>query len=236
MRAITTVACLTLTAPALAEPVTGRVVDAAGRPVAGAEVATFWSFTPDGAAAYNSATTGDTGAFNLDVSFYNRPTAIMALSADRATGGLIVVDPADAAAQQTITLGPLVEVAGDFYCPEFEAKPTWTNVYMSVMPGRMRIASSMSEEAEFTFSLPPGEYEFWGYGRDVQNLRKTVTLSADEPAIDMGTVDLEATIIARHYGKAPPAINVTEARGADADVKLADYRNQWLLVEFWGYW
>jgi hypothetical protein len=234
--------CLALAAPASADSITGRVVDAAGRPVPGAEVATSWSFTAEGA-AHKGAITTEAGAFELEVNFYNRPSAIMALSADRTRAGVIIVQPDQADAEHTITLGPVVEVTGDFFCPEFKAKPEWTNVYMSLMPPAgednafpIRIASCSSNSADFRFALPPGEYQFWGYGTDVQNLRRPLTLSADAQRLAMGTLELEATIIARHYGKPPPAINVTEARGAPVEVALADYRNQWLLVEFWGYW
>lgn len=237
--------CSTLAAPAFADAVTGRVVNADGSAAAGATVGTFWQFQGEqaGAAGSAGAAADDSGAFELDINFYNRPAAIMAMNAERTRGGIIVVAPDQADEAHTITLGPLVELKGDFYCPEFEQKPTWTNVYMSFISESegegarpIRIAGSMSEQAEFRFLLPPGEYQFWGYGRDVQNHRENITLSADEPVMDRGTVNLEATIIARHYGKAPPPLHITEARGIDKDITFDDLKGKWVLLEFWGFW
>jgi len=238
---LTPLACLAFAAPVFAEPVSGRVVNADGSPASGAQVATFWNFQAGAATAHNAATTADDGAFQYDVNFYNRPTAIMAMNAERTRGGIIVVAPDQAGEQHTITLGPLVEVKGDFYCEEFEHKPTWTNVYLSLVPEGegerpLRVAGCMSQEAEFTLALPPGEYQFWAYGTDVQNFRENITLSADEPLVDRGTVNLEPTIIARHYGKPPPPLHITEARGIDKDIILGDLKGKWALLEFWGFW
>jgi hypothetical protein len=134
-----------------------------------------------------------------------------------------------------IKVGPLVKVHGDFFCKELNKKPTWTNVYMIAGPNA-RFFECSSNEAAFSFLLPPGNYKFWGYGTDVQNLTKDLTLSAETPDMDLKTLDMEATIIARHVGKAPPAWNVTDARGAKKEVKISDFKGKWVLMEFWGFW
>ena len=54
--------------------------------------------------------------------------------------------------------------------------------------------------------------------------------------VDLGTTDLKPTIIAQHYGKAPPAWHVTDARGVDPEATLADFKGKWVLLEFWGFW
>ncbi len=41
---------------------------------------------------------------------------------------------------------------------------------------------------------------------------------------------------AQLVGKVAPELRVTEARGAEPTVKLADYRGKWVAIEFWGYW
>lgn len=83
--------------------------------------------------------------------------------------------------------------------------------------------------------LPPGTYQLWAYGTDVDNLRKEIVVKAGMPELDL-TLDLPATIIARHKGKAPPAWHVTDARGVKKDVKLTDFKGKWILMEFWGFW
>ena len=54
--------------------------------------------------------------------------------------------------------------------------------------------------------------------------------------VDLKTLEVPATIIARHVGKAPPPWHVTDARGVNKEVQLADFKGKWVLLEFWGYW
>ena len=159
---------------------------------------------------------------------------MLALDKDRKTGGLIVVEPKEAEKALEIKLAPLVHLHGKFECKELNKRLKWTNVYIS--SGQARFAMCSSEEASFSFWLPPGTYKFWGYGTDIQNLRKDITLKADERDVDLKTIDMQATVIARHKGKAPPAWHVTDARGVKKDVKLSDFKGKWVLLEFWGFW
>jgi hypothetical protein len=214
--------------------VTGRVVDAASKPVAGVEVARFWRAKQDKLTPFNGAITNAEGRFTLSIAFYGRGEALLALDKDRKTGGLIVVEPKEAAKPQTIQLAPLVHLHGKFDCKELGKRPKWTNVY--IMSGQARFAMCDSHEASFSFLLPPGTYKFWGYGTDTQNLKKDITFKAGESEVDLGTIDMQATIIARHKGKTPPAWHVTDARGVKKDVKLSDFKGKWVLLEFWGYW
>jgi hypothetical protein len=217
------------------QKVAGKVVDAAGKGVVAADVATFWATDTGSMRPFNGVQTDKDGKFALSFPNYGQPQALLALDKDRKTGGLIVIDPKAAGKDVEIKLEPLVKVHGDFFCKELGKKPTWTNVYVS-LPPFVRVVQCSSNEAAFSFLLPPGQYKFWGYGRDVQNVNKELTLTADTPDVDLKTLDMEATIIARHVGKAPPAWKVTDARGAKPDVKLSDYKGKWVLVEFWGFW
>ena len=109
-------------------------------------------------------------------------------------------------------------------------------MYISLLPGNVRLVMNDSQEAKFDVLVPPGTYQFWGYGTDVADLNKEITAKADTPDLDLGILDMPATIIARHKGKAPPQWNVTDARGVEKDVKLADFKGKWVLMEFWGFW
>jgi hypothetical protein len=214
--------------------VNGRVVDAAGKPVAKAEIATFWSTMKEKLTAYKGVTTDTEGRFTLPVAFYGRGQALFVLDKDRKTGGLIVVEPKDAEKAVEIKLAPLVHLHGKFECKELNKQLQWTNVY--ILSGQARFAMCSSEEASFSFLLPPGTYKIWAYGTDIQDLKKDITLKAEERDLDLKTIDMPATIIARHKGKAPPAWHVTDARGVKAEVKLSDFKGKWVLLEFWGYW
>jgi thiol-disulfide isomerase/thioredoxin len=222
--------------------VTGTVLDAAGRPVAQADVANLWMSrnAGDGPAGTvqpsRGATTDRDGQFSLKVNFSKRSRAFLALDAARERGGLVVVDPKDAQQPVTIRLGPLVSVQGKIASQELGGKQIPAGVSMNVMPGRMRILHYSSKTGEFSFRLPPGTYEFFGSGAGVQRLTRELVLSADKPRVDLGTIDLEATAITRHTGRVPPPWHVTDARGVPKEVQLSDFKGKWVVLEFWGYW
>jgi hypothetical protein len=224
--------------------VKGKVVDAKGAPVEGATVASFWmrsgrgtdgkgvsSFSP-----VQGVTTDRDGAFAIEIQLYGRDGALLAMDHSRKTGASIIVKAKDPVEPVKITLGPLVRVHGSFSCNELGKRPTWTNVYISLMPGNVRLVMNQSQEAKFDVLVPPGTYRFWGYGTDVADLTKEITAKADSLDLDLGTLDMAATIIAKHKGKSPPEWKVTDARGVKKDVKLADLRGKWVLMEFWGFW
>jgi hypothetical protein len=212
--------------------VIGRVVDAAGKPVAGGEVSNLWNAAGDRMTPYKGATTDAEGRFALKA--YPGRDVLLALDKERKSGGLVLLEEKLAGKPVEIKLGPLVYVHGKFFCKELNKRPTWTNVY--VMAGPARPLWCISDEAKFSFRLPPGSYKFWGYGTDVQDVKKDLTLTADKLDVDLGTVDLPATIIARHVGKAPPPLHVSDARGLKKGVQLADLKGKWVLIEFWGFW
>ncbi len=214
--------------------VMGRVVDAAGKPVAGVEVAYFWSIQDNKLEAYKGVATNDEGRFTLSVPFGGRGQVLFALDKERKTGGLIAIEEKEAAKPVEIKLASLVHVHGRFFCKELNKRPTWTNVY--IYRGSTRFLMCSSDEASFSFRLPPGDYMFRGYGTDIQDMKKDLTLKADERDLDLKTIDMSATIIAKHVGKAPPSWHVTDARGVKKTVQMSDYKGKWVLIEFWGYW
>ncbi|MHC5544623.1 TlpA disulfide reductase family protein, partial [Singulisphaera rosea] len=96
-----------------------------------------------------------------------------------------------------------------------------------------------TSSATFDLSVPPGQYEFQGYGTYTDFRRaakRSLTLKADTPDVDLGTIDLTPTPMATQFGKEAPNIKVTDARGVGPKVKLADYRGKWVVLEFWASW
>ena len=87
IRLLSLAAVLALSAVAAGQQrqVTGTVVDADGAPVAGADVASYWSFGEKPQAS-NGGTSDDDGSFTVDVRFGGRPTALMAMNAERTAG------------------------------------------------------------------------------------------------------------------------------------------------------
>jgi hypothetical protein len=219
--------------------VTGKVLDAAGKPVEGAAVASFWVMPRGDAKApalpIEGVKTAADGSFAIEVRTYGRDAALMAMDRDQKAGAMATVKGKGPDGPLTITLGPLTRVHGSFSCNELGKPPRWSIVYVSTASGD-RVLQDDSEKAEFDFPLPPGDYKFWAYGIDVADIRKDIKVEPGAKELDLKTLDFEATIIARYKGKEPPALHVTDARGAKKDVKLADYKGKWVLMEFWGIW
>jgi thiol-disulfide isomerase/thioredoxin len=215
--------------------ISGRVVDSAGKPAADVELSWFWTAEDGAMKAYLPVITDAQGRFSLKASYGGRPVAVLALDKDRKTGGLISVDQKSADKDVTITLGPLVRVKGSFASKDPAIKLTWTNIYMMTADGS-RILYNASEGAAFNFVLPPGSYKFHGYGTDMKDVRQDLTLAADQPVLDLKTIEAVPTEIARHKGKAPPAWHISDARGVKKEITLADFKGKWVLVEFFTHW
>ncbi|MCA9299507.1 MAG: hypothetical protein KDA28_10600, partial [Phycisphaerales bacterium] len=221
-----------------AEPtaVTGHVVDADGRPVANAEIGTFWSFEGGGQNVWNSFKTDATGAYAGEVDFRGRPVALLAYDAERTRSGLVVLNEDTIGDAALIRIEPSVRLHGTITSTALGAAPDWSNVYIMTVPDRVRIASSGGRNATFDLTLPPGAYTMWAYGTDLQDHTADVTLTRERPDHDLGALDLPITILAQHYGKEPPKWSVADARGVKPDVQLADYKGKWVLLEYWGFW
>ncbi len=219
--------------------VMGRVLDGDGKPVAGAKVASMWMVKEDGDQqdGLGAATTDRDGRFEVKVAMYNRDRALMAIDAGRKVGGVAVVPVADPTREVEIRVAPLVRVHGKLESNDLGSAISWTNVYINLLPGKIRMVQDSSTKALFSVLLPPGEYDMNAYGTDVTGIHKQLSLQTSiGPELDLGTLDLPATFLARHKGKELPNWTLADARGAKKDVTLADYRGKWVLVDFWGHW
>ena len=217
--------------------VKGRVVAADGSPVAGADVASFWSFDGGNASPFDAVQTDGEGRFTIEEDFHGRSGPLMAMNADRTAGGWISVDPAQIPGSAEIKFGPLVRVHGNFECTELAPrKPGWTNVYM-MTESKLRLLQCGSKQAAFDLKLPVGTYRLYGYGSgDLTQVSKVLELKADQPDLDLGTLNIPASPLGKMYDKPAPALHITDARGIGKDVKLADLKGKWVVLDFWGYW
>ena len=71
--------------------VSGRVVDEAGQPVTGAEVATMWHGVGGTAMrAFHAARTDQAGRFTIDVNFWQGHEPFLAYNKDHTHGGIVI--------------------------------------------------------------------------------------------------------------------------------------------------
>ncbi len=218
--------------------VTVKAVDAGQKPVAKADVALFWDvqngmMTPR---AGKPIVTDADGKAVLRVDDWNEKRPVMVLSADRKLGGLVGVSKADDGKEVIVALRPTVRVRGKLECKELKRKPQWANTVVTADGFRPYFTQSSNNAAAFAFVLPAGKYTLSSYGTDVEDVKQTVTLTADRPERDLGTIDMKASPIAKLKGKTPPSWTIAAARGVKADVKLSDYKGKWVYLEFWGFW
>lgn len=218
--------------------VTVKVIDARKVPVPKADVALFWVVKAEAMTvrAKQGAVTDASGKAVLQVDDWNEKRPVLVLSADRTLGGIVGVSKADDGKELLATLGPTVRVKGKLECRELNSKPEWVNTTVTADGFRAYFAQNISTSAVYQFVLPAGKYVLESYGTDVENAKQTVTLTTNRPEYNLGTVDLKATPIAKLKGKTPPGWSITDARGVKANVKLSDYKGEWVYVEFWGFW
>ena len=208
----------------------GKVVDADGKPVAGATVATMWDHNNP----LGGVVTDAQGCFELPADYYGRGSiGVLVMDKEHERGAVSLYSAASFEDERELTLEKLVKVSAKFSCKELGTPPPWMNVYAYAQPGNARVAQYDSTKAEFSMLLPPGDYKINMYGSDVRDRNEALFLEEDK---DFGTIDLAATNLAKLYGKPAPAIKVTAARGVKPEVQFKDYKGRYLLVEFWGFW
>lgn len=242
MRAVLGLACLLVctigSLPALGaeeREVTGCVLDAAGEPVAGVEVATYWTATAGRWSARQAVTTDAEGRFALTVRWQKRARSVMALDGAQERGCVALLDEETSKEPLTLKLGRTTRLVAAFESTGLGRAPEKVYVSFTARPALIAVGSYVGAPS-LSLRVPPGDYHLSVKGVDCIRVRKRVATTSDMQAVELGTTDLEPTVIARHYGKEPPAWHVTDARGVEKTVQLADFKGRWVLLEFWGHW
>jgi len=215
--------------------VNGRVVDERGEPVAGIDVAGYWTRQGGPLTPRAGVKTDAEGRFKIRVSWQGRARTLMTLDAKRERGAIALLDEAALAKEHTLRLAPLVTLKGAVESTGLGETPD--PVYVAVTAKGAIIATAASTKGStFSLPLPAGSYRLTISPRHCKRFTKTVELEADAGVLDLGTMDATPTVIAEHYGKSLPPWSLTEARGVEKTMKLSDYKGKWVLIEFWGFW
>jgi thiol-disulfide isomerase/thioredoxin len=218
--------------------VTGRVVDAAGRPVAGARIAENWMSEQGGPLKVDRPSiSGVDGTFALEMELYGRDRLLMAVDASGRLGGVGTVSGKAPAKPLEIKLSPRVELRVRYASEKTSIPLPESYLTVFAVPGKLPIALGRSRASTFALQLPPGRYTVQEEGGGDSHAMDTreVTLEPGKP-LDLGEIKLPLSTIARLYGKPAPAWHIADARGVAKSVQPADFKGKWLVLEFWGYW
>lgn len=237
MYAITAALFASLLAQSQVKEIRGCTVDGDGKPVAGVAIAAFWTlekaaWTPGGPLL---ATSDDQGVFAKKVLWSGQPTAYFAIAKDGTRGGIVVLDNASVETAQQIELMPLAAVEVTF---DFTECGAVVPLLFSLMarPARTFVGQVQMTGEKLRLRLPPGDYAVRTFARDARTFDASFTVPADQSSMNVGPLAISPSVIARHYGKEPPAIGVTDARGVGKDFQFADLKGKWVLIDFWGHW
>jgi thiol-disulfide isomerase/thioredoxin len=112
-----------------------------------------------------------------------------------------------------------------------------------VPPGKYDLEVDSDEP---TARMPkPGERKLKNAPDDMPAYLSGIRIDVPEqPEFDLGTLNVElpkdkngkAHDITQFYGKEPPLLTITDARGVPKTVKLSDYRGKWVILDFWALW
>jgi hypothetical protein len=217
--------------------VTGEVVDAQGKPVAGARLGKFWIAQENGPLdPFRSAKSEADGRFKLELELYNRDAVVMAVDKTRALGGLAVVSLKEPRKPLRIELAPLTDLRIRFNSeqPGQSLGRVFLSIYRS--PGLLQLASCRSVTPAFSVKLPAGRYTlFWDV--DERHIRESrdVLLEPGKP-LDLGEITIKLSALGHIIGQPAPAWHFTDARGISKDVQPSQFKGKWIVLEFWGYW
>ncbi|HZZ27037.1 MAG TPA: TlpA disulfide reductase family protein [Pirellulales bacterium] len=202
----------------------------------------------------------DHGEFIVTVE--DRPrVSVFVTDNEQRHGGYVSVEKTDCDKPIKISLLPLVRVIGTIYCPQAERTPDWT-MAMVHPPGDkenyLHFEQCGSLKGVFSLLLPPGGYDLDVYSSspDARMPRPSertkhnapadmpsyiggirLEVPRDKPTVDLGVLNVVLPDgrgdYSSFYGKEPPALKITDARGISKDVKLTDLRGKWVLLDFW---
>lgn len=229
------------------KPFSVRLVDVAGKPVAGAEVgvaACIGSDIRDLAAKdqtqwyYNQHARSDAdGIARLSDAGQLDLLALIARHEKRKLSAVAELDTSRLKDPVELTLVPEIELTGQAVCPELEqrGRPI-SEVVVYVRSADNTILECSFDDPTVRLSLPPGDYEFEAYASTTHAIKKSIRVAGQPQRQTLEPFPLHATNLALLEGRPAPEIPGIVGWKNSAPIQLADLRGDCVLLEFWGYW
>ncbi len=232
-----------------------RLVDDDRLPVAGAKASRSVSFREDmlgGILEWIGEQTSDQDGYvrfeAKDVlPAQRKTTGLYILHEERGLGAVWELSPADAGKSFTVRLAPVCRVRGNVVSPDLESVNMplgWAYAYVYWGDNAILAAAPRNKPHLFDLSLPPGEYtlEFGGAGShnhvptritaSLGDKRQAIRVSEEQRELDLGSVELEPTGVAKLIGKAAPELGpIKNWRNGDP-ITLAHLQGQVVLLHF----
>jgi prolyl oligopeptidase len=230
--------------------VTLKVVDAEGRPVAGAQVGFYVAWEEDGkprvvgfAESGDADKTDEAGELplskdSIDKRSYGRDSlAVCGVDVDRKLIGLVKISKDDLGASKEVTLAPACIVEGTIESSELadlKQELKWTACY--AYWGEHRPFFSDSSNGRVHFWLPPGDYELNVYGTHLVTSDKPELTIAEGQREASFEADLPASNLAKLIGRPAPELESIKAWKNSEPLSLDQLQGKVVVLEFWGYW
>jgi uncharacterized protein (TIGR03067 family) len=226
------------------------VLDPVGKPVAGAKLFEFtsyaypsiqknggWYSDTTKPMTQNFADCGTTGADGTITLKYDEFTKDMGPSVpcgahltEKEWIGFANVSPATLChGSLTIQLQPQRIVRAKLQ-REVTLSSSWCVAYLTVFGNRVGFCEA--PKGEIQFPVPPGDYDIYAYGADVQPNRFMQHVPPGDGDFVLPPIDLKATVIASLVGKPPPALDKAIA-WKNGPVQLSDFKGRVVLLYFW---
>lgn len=212
------------------EVVSGRVIDAAGRPVAGAQVGTSFRFadTPEKMKLQISyadppVLTDAKGGFSMPAAKISYTRAVVARK-----GKLIGFAMRNGTTSPQIRLTPAAHL--DLTVVKRFGSQQRTGVDL-VKDGSVLAYGNVTGRA--SWALPQGAFDLVLSQAEIRQTTRPIAFKG--PQREAITVTPLPTSWAKNLGKPAPALTPTELRNA-RDVSPAALRGKWVLVDYWATW
>jgi thiol-disulfide isomerase/thioredoxin len=218
--------------------VTGQVVDAAGKPVAGARVGGYWISEQGGPLkSERPAVSGADGRFSLEIELFRFDQALMVFDPTGQLGGVATIGIKSPQQPISLKLLPLGRIRTQFTSEKSDVPLSESFLTLLLPPNKLQLGYARSRASTFDLQLPPGRYtlQVEGGGDNHEMDSREVTVEPGK-VVDLGEIKLTLSPRARLYGKPAPAWHFADARGVAKSAQPKDFKGKWVALEFWGYW